>query len=102
MEVVEMKTKLEEKIKTLEEEKNTLLEEVRKLKEVVELSEKAKNLEREVDELKEEVKTLKSKIPHEFLQEFNEAVSTLLSDKEEEKEPVEECVDCDEEEGEFL
>jgi len=101
MEVVEMKTKLEEKIKTLEEEKNTLLEEVRKLKEVVELSEKAKNLEREVDELKEEVKTLKSKIPQEFLQEFNEAVSTLLSDKEE-KEPVEECVDCDEEEEEFL
>ncbi len=99
MQVVEMKTKLEEKIKTLEEEKSTLSEKVRALKEVVELSEKAKDLEEEVNNLKDEVKTLKDKIPQEFLQELDEVVSTLLS--EEEKESTKGCIDCEEEE-EFL
>jgi uncharacterized protein YaaN involved in tellurite resistance len=42
VQVVEVKTKLEEKIKTLEEEKSTLVEEKRKLEEVVELTERAR------------------------------------------------------------
>ena len=70
MQVAQMKTKLEEKIKSLEKEKNMLLEEIGQLKEVVELSEKAKNLENEVSKLRKEVKSLKDKIPQEFLQEL--------------------------------
>lgn len=99
MQVVEMKTKLEEKIKTLEEEKSTLSEKVRALKEVAELSEKAKDLEEEVNDLKNQVRTLKDKIPQELLQELDEVVSTLLD--EEEKESTKESINCEEEE-EFL
>jgi len=80
MQVVNMKTKLEERIKELEKEKSTLLEEVEQLKEVVELSEKTKDLENEVNRLKREVKTLKDKIPQEFLQELSGVTSTLLNE----------------------
>jgi peptidoglycan hydrolase CwlO-like protein len=96
MQVVDMKTKLEERIKALENEKRMLLEEIRQLKEVVELSEKAKDLENEVDKLKKEVRTLKDKIPQELLQELTEVTSKIL--KEEEKKPEEECSSCNEEE----
>jgi len=98
MQTVEMKTKLEERIKALEKEKGMLLEEVRQLKEVVELSEKTKDLESEVKKLKEEVKALKDKIPREFLQELGEVASALLREGEEEKKPSEECPSCEEEE----
>jgi len=98
MQVVEMKTKLEERIKALEKEKSTLLEEIGQLKEVVELSEKAKSLENEVNKLKKEVKTLKDKIPQEFLQELGEIESTLLEESEEEKKLDEECTGCGDEE----
>lgn len=80
MQVVEMKTKLEEKIETLEEEKNTLLEEKRKLEEVVELTERAKELEGEVNKLRDEVKALKDRIPQEFLQQLGDATSARLSE----------------------
>lgn len=95
MQVGEMKSKLEDKIRALEKEKATLLEEVKQLREVVELSEKAKNLESEVDKLREEVKALKNKIPKEFLQELREVASTLLKEDEEKRE---ECQSCNEEE----
>jgi peptidoglycan hydrolase CwlO-like protein len=72
MQVIQMKTKLEDKIKALEKEKSSLLEEVKQLKEIVELSEKAKDLENEVNKLKKEVTTLKDKIPQEFLEELGE------------------------------
>lgn len=99
MQVVEMKTKLEERIKALEKEKSVLLEEIGQLKEVVELSEKAKDLEDEVNKLKEEVKTLRDKIPQEFLQELSEVASSLLDEETEaEKKPSEECLSCEEEE----
>ena len=58
--IVEMKTGLEEEIKTLEEEKKCALERRKQLKE-------------------DEVKALKDMIPQEFLQELNEGASTLLS-----------------------
>ena len=98
MQVIEMKTKLEEKIKALEEEKRLLLEEVKQLKELVELSEKAKNLENEVDKLKSEVKTLKDKIPQELLQELGELESPVLKRDREEEKFEEECPSCEEEE----
>ncbi|MGB9756656.1 MAG: hypothetical protein ACPLVJ_02610 [Candidatus Bathyarchaeales archaeon] len=85
MKATEMKTKLEERIRALEKEKSTLLEEIGQLKEIVELSEKAKDLENEVNKLKKEAKTLKEKIPQEFLQELLEATTPLLEEKEEEK-----------------
>jgi len=95
MQVAQMKTKLEEKIKSLEKEKNMLLEEIGQLKEVVELSEKAKNLENEVSKLRKEVKSLKDKIPQEFLQELGGFAPKLL--EEEEKTPNEENSSCEEE-----
>ena len=98
MQVVEMKTKLEERIKALEKEKSMLLEEIGQLKEVVELSERAKGLENEVNKLKREVKTLKDKIPQEFLQELGEVEFTLLEKSEEEKKSDEECTGCEDEE----
>ena len=98
MQVIEMKTKLEEKIKALEKEKDMLLEEVRQLKEVVELSEKAKDLENEVNKLKKEVETLKDKIPQELLQELGELASPILKGDEEEEKFGEECSGCEEEE----
>lgn len=99
MQVTEIKTKLEERIEALEKEKDVLLEEIGQLKEVAELSEKAKNLEDEVNNLKEEVKTLRDKIPQEFLEELSEVTSSLLDEKtEEEKEPSEECLSCEDEE----
>lgn len=98
MQVVKMKTKLEEKIKELEKEKSTLLEEVEQLKEVVELSEKTKDLENEVNRLKKEVKTLRDKIPQEFLQELSGVTSALLNDEGEGgREVSEECINYKEE-----
>ncbi len=93
-----MKTKLEERIRALEKEKNLLLEEVKQLKEVVELSEKAKELESEVNRLKSEVRTLKEKVPREILQGLNEVASSMLREKEEEENFDEECPNCEEEE----
>ncbi|MBX5327782.1 MAG: hypothetical protein QHH18_02525 [Candidatus Bathyarchaeota archaeon] len=92
MQVIGMKTKLEEKIKALENEKNMLLEEIEQLREVVELSEKAKVLENEVDKLKKEAKTLKERIPSELLRELGETASQFLEEEEEE------CSSCNEEE----
>jgi peptidoglycan hydrolase CwlO-like protein len=98
MQVIEMKTKLEEKIKALEKEKGLLLEEIRQLKEVVELSEKAKDLENEVNKLKKEVETLKDKIPQELLQELGELASPILKGDLKEEKFGEECSGCEEEE----
>jgi peptidoglycan hydrolase CwlO-like protein len=94
MQTVEMKGKLEEKIKALEKEKSALLEEVKELKEVVELSEKANDLESEVNKLKKEVKTLKDKLPQELLQEISEFRSSIF--KKNEGEEDEECSSCKE------
>jgi predicted nucleic acid-binding Zn-ribbon protein len=95
----EMKTRLEEKIRALEKEKSLLLEEVKQLKELVELSEKAKELENEVNILKSEVNALKEKIPQEFLQELGEFESPIVKEEEGEEETFEEeCPGCDEEE----
>ena len=98
MQIIEMKTRLEEKIEALEKEKGMLLEEVRQLKEVVELSEKAKDLENEVNKLKKEVETLKDKLPQELLQELGELASPILKEDEEEEKFGEECSGCEEEE----
>jgi len=99
MQVIEMKTKLEERIKALEKEKSLLLEEVKQLKELVGLSEKAKELENEVNKLKSEVKTLKDKIPQEFLQELDKFASSIVKEEKDEEETLgEECSSCDEEE----
>ncbi|MDI6691284.1 MAG: hypothetical protein QME50_05380 [Candidatus Bathyarchaeota archaeon] len=95
MRTAEMKTKLEERIRALEKEKSTLLEEIGQLKEIVELSEIAKDLENEVNKLKKEAKTLKEKIPEELLQQLREVTSNLLEEKEESSE---ECPSCEEEE----
>jgi len=95
VQVVEMKTKLEEKIKTLEEEKNTLLEEKRKLEEVVELTERAKELEGEVNKLRDEVKALKDRIPQEFLQQLGDTTSARLSGENELSEEGSICEDDD-------
>jgi len=80
-----MKTKLEEKIRALEDEKRTLLEEISQLKEVVGLSEKAKSLEAEVGKLRLEAKALKERIPRELFKEIAETVSALLNEEQEEK-----------------
>ena len=96
MQPVEMKGRLEEKIRALEREKSVLQEEVRELKEVVELSEKAKGLESEVDRLRGEVKALKDRLPREFLREIGEFVSSSIT--AEEDEDSEECSSCEEEE----
>jgi chromosome segregation ATPase len=98
MYVIEMKTKLEEKIKALEKEKGLLLEEVKQLKELVELNEKAKDLENEVSKLKREVEMLKDKIPRELLQELGEFASPIVKEDEGEEGLGEECSNCDEEE----
>lgn len=95
MQPVEMKNRLEEKIRALEREKGMLQEEVRELKEVVELSDKAKGLESEVNRLKGEVKALKERLPLEFLREIGEFVSESVTEEEEDSE---ECSGCDEEE----
>jgi len=98
LQVVEMKNRLVERIKALEHEKSTLLEEVRQLREVVELSEKAKILENEVNKLKDEARVLKERIPREFLQELEQIASTLLTEDEAEPSSVE-CSSCGEEES---
>jgi len=98
MQIIEMKTRLEEKIEALEKEKGMLLEEVRQLKEVVELGEKAKDLEDEVNKLKKEVETLKDKLPQELLQELGELASPILRRDEEEEKFGEECSGSEEEE----
>jgi len=98
MQVVEMKTKLEEKIEALEKEKGLLLEEVRQLKEVVELSEKAKDLEDEVVKLRKEVETLKDRLPQEFLHELGKLASSTLAEDGEEEKVEEECSSYEEEE----
>jgi len=87
VQVVEMKTKLEEKINTLEKEKSTLLEEKKKLEDVVELTERAKELEGEVNKLRDDIKALKDRIPQEFLQQLGDVTSARLN---EENKPVEE------------
>jgi len=56
------KQELEEKIRTLEKEKTSLVAEIKELKEIVELKTKAGELENEVSTLREELKTLKSKV----------------------------------------
>ena len=93
-----MKTKLEEKIRALEKEKNMLLEEVKQLKEVVELSQKAKDLEGEIGRLKNEVKALKEKLPQEILQELGEFTALVQKENDEEESFGGECPSCDEEE----
>jgi archaellum component FlaC len=98
MQVIEMKGRLEEKIRALEKEKSMLLEKVKELKEVVELSEKAKVLESEVSKLKKEAKALKGRLPQELLQEIGEFASSLLEENEEEECLGEECPGCEEEE----
>jgi lipid II:glycine glycyltransferase (peptidoglycan interpeptide bridge formation enzyme) len=99
MQVGEMKSRLIEKIKGLEQEKSVLLEEVTQLREAVELSEKAKELENEVGKLKGEVETLKRRIPRELLVEFGESELPVASGEGEEEEALEdECVGCEEEE----
>jgi len=94
MQTVEMKGRLEEKIKALQKEKSVLLEEVKDLKEVVELNEKANDLESEVNKLKKEVKTLKDKLPQELLQEISGFTSPSLERNEGEED--EECSSCKE------
>jgi archaellum component FlaC len=96
MQVIEMKGKLEEKIRALEKEKSMLMEEVKELKEVVELNEKAKVLESEVSKLKKEARALKDRLPQEFLREIGEFTSPLLKEDEEEN-LGEECSGCEEE-----
>jgi hypothetical protein len=91
-----MKTKLEEKIRALENEKRMLLEEISQLREVVGLSEKAKALEAEVSKLRAEAKALRERIPRELFREIVETVSALLNEGEEEK-PDEENARCEEE-----
>ena len=87
-----MKSKLAEKIRALELEKSVLLEEVRELREVVELSEKAKSLESEVDRLRSEVRALRGRLPREFLEEIGELAGSGVSEEEES-----ECSGCEEE-----
>ena len=99
MHVGEMKSRLTEKIRALEQEKSMLLEEVKQLRETVELSEKAKELESEVSRLKGEVEMLKRRIPRELLIEFGESELPVTSaDTDEEEELEDECVGCEEEE----
>jgi len=82
MQFTELKSKLEEKIKALEEEKNLVVEEIKQLKEVVELSKRAKDLEDEVGKLKKEVETLKGQIPRELLQKLGVLASEVLGEAE--------------------
>jgi len=56
------KEELEEKIRTLENEKTSLTAEIKELKEIIELKAKAGELENEVATLREELKTLKEKV----------------------------------------
>jgi archaellum component FlaC len=98
MQVVEMKTKLEEKIRGLEKEKSMLLEEVKQLREVVELSQRAKDLESEIGRLKSEVRALKEKLPQEILMELGEFTAFVRNESEEEESFGEECLGCEEEE----
>jgi len=56
------KEELEEKIRTLEDEKASLAAEIKELKEIVELKTKAGELESEVATLREELKALKEKV----------------------------------------
>ena len=102
MQILEMKTKLEEKIKALEEEKRTLLEERDRLKEILELSEKAKTLETEVDKLKEEIKTLQDRIPKDILEELGETIPSILVNRMEKEEVDDESYQRGEEEEELL
>lgn len=97
MQVIEMKTRLEEKIRALEQEKSILQEEVRQLREAVQLSEKAKTLESEVSSLKNEAKSLRRRIPQEFSLELNE-IASALPDEEEGTPQGEECSGCEEDE----
>lgn len=97
MQIVEMKTKLEEKIRALEDEKRRLLEEREQLREIVQLSEKSQCLEKEIYSLKSEVKSLRGKIPREFLQEIEEVASAILEENVDEAQ-IEECSNCEEEE----
>jgi predicted nucleic acid-binding Zn-ribbon protein len=97
MQIVEMKTKLEEKIRALEDEKRRLLEEREQLREIVQLSEKSQGLEKEIYSLKSEVKSLRGKIPREFLQEIEEVASAILEENVGEAQ-IEECSNCEEEE----
>lgn len=62
------------------------MEEVRELKDVVELNEKAKELQDEVDKLKDEFKALKDKIQQEFLRELEGFTSARLSEENEPRE----------------
>jgi archaellum component FlaC len=75
-----------------------LLEEVRRLREAVELSDKVKDLENEICKLKREVKTLKEKLPQEILEELGEFRPPIMRENEEEEAFGEECLGCDEEE----
>ena len=97
MQIVEMKTKLEEKIRALEDEKRRLLEEREQLREIVQLSEKSQCLEKEIYSLKSEVKSLRGKIPREFLQEIEKVASAILEENVDEAQ-IEECSNCEEEE----
>lgn len=96
MQIADMKTRLTEKIKALEKERNMLLEEVKQLKEVVELSEKSKELESDVNRLKDEVNALKARIPKEILREIGEVEPSFLEEEKKEKMPEEECISCGE------
>jgi hypothetical protein len=98
MRVIEMKDRLEEKIRALEKEKSLLVDEVKELREVVELNEKAKVLESEVSKLKAEVKALRDMLPLEFIQEIGEFTSPFLNESEEES-LCEKCSDCEENES---
>jgi len=97
MQVVEMKGRLEEKIRALEKEKSVLMDEVKELREVVELNEKAKVLESEVSKLKAEVKALRDRLPLEFVQEIGEFTSSFL-DESEAEDLGEKCSGCEESE----
>lgn len=95
MQITKIKTKLEEKIRALEGEKATLLEEIRELKEVAELSERATLLENEVDKLREELKTLKDKIPLELMKEAEGETETHEKTSVYKEEKPEEDIPCD-------
>lgn len=98
MGLVEIKARLEEKIRVLAEEKVLLSEEVERLKELVELSEKAKGLENEVNELKKKSEALKTKIAPEFMQESAEEKPVIVAEGSEGRVEDEECHNCEEEE----
>lgn len=99
-EVVGLRARLEEKIKTLEKERALLLEEIAQLKEVVELHEKAKKLEEEVDKLKLEAKALREKLPSRLFREPIEVYSSESADVCYE-EDSDECDGCQQQEEEL-